>query len=797
MYRLPAIIAFLDFLGGVRDLDELVSCKYTFAGLFSHLQTINKRNTMQLFKTLFVVIISLAILVGCSNSKGIKVSNVDDFHAAVKQAQPGDVIVLAAGVWSNAELKFDANGTADQPIKLTVEEKGAVTLEGQSRINISGEHLIVEGLVFKNGFSPTSEVISFKKKKGVYANNTRVTECVIDNFNGPERFETNTWIAIYGKNNRVDHCYLLDKRNIGVTMTVRMLDELCRENNHRIDHNYFGYRQNLGANGGETLRLGTSHYSLSTCGTTVENNYFEYCDGEHEIISNKSCGNHFLNNTFMECRGTLTYRHGNDNVAEGNVFFGNGKEHTGGIRIINKRNKAINNYFADLTGYRFRGALVIMNGVPNSAINRYHQVDGGVFTNNTFVNCDHVQLCAGSDEERSAIPINSLIENNVFVHEGRDDIFTIYDDISGIAFKNNFIADNIIANELDVAKVKISAVKNENGIYQIEGEDINGAGSSIVKASANASNTGVNWYTKELRNRDFGTGKQIVVKPGLNTLQEAYKQSASGDVLLLAEAGDYAMEKKFEISHPISIVAAEGIDKPRLLSSKQEMFTIQNGGSLQLKGVEINGEMSPDLTGNCIVSTSHYSMNCNYKLLLEDCDVMDLDVNKFFDFLRSYKSTHADTVLIKNCDFDNLTGHVLRLDNETDDRGIFNAEYVILENSTFRNIEGTVLDLYRGGTDESTFGPTLKVNDCVLNNIGNGKRNKENGSMMIHGVQVCYINNTEFIDTKPLNLYLTNGEPITKIKDCDFTKSSIIFNNKEFELEAVTIDGKKKSLKQL
>jgi poly(beta-D-mannuronate) lyase len=562
---------------------------------------------------------------------------------------------------------------------------------------------------------------------------------VIDNYNSPERFESNTWIAVYGKNNRIDHCYLVDKRNIGVTMTVRMVDELCHENNHRIDHNYFGYRQNLGANGGETLRLGTSHYSLSTCGTTVENNYFEYCDGEHEIISNKSCGNKFLNNTFMECRGTLTYRHGNDNVAEGNVFFGNGKEHTGGIRIINKRNKAINNYFADLTGYRFRGALVIMNGVPNSAINRYHQVDGGVFTNNTFVNCDHVQLCAGSDEERSAKPINSLLENNVFLHVERNDIFTIYDDISGIEFKNNFVAENINTANLDVTKTKLTAAKNENGIYEIVGE-LNGAGSSVKVAAANASNTGVSWYSKKLRNRGFGTGRQIVVKPGLNTLLEAYKQSGSGDVLVLSEVGDYVMEKKFEITHPISIVGADGIEKPRLLSSMQEMFTIQNGGSLRLKGVEISGEMSPDLTGNSIVSTSHYSMNCNYKLMIEDCDVKDCDVNKFFDFMRSYKSTMADTVLIKNCSFDNLTGHVLRLDEETDDRGIFNAEYVILENSTFKNVEGTVLDLYRGGTDESTFGPTLKVNGCELTNVGNGKSNKANGSIMIHGVQVCYIN---------------------------------------------------------
>ncbi|MBK7338583.1 MAG: hypothetical protein IPJ00_21705 [Saprospirales bacterium] len=40
-----------------------------------------------------------------------------------KQPRPGDIITLANGVWTNAELVFTGKGTAEKPITLTVQEK--------------------------------------------------------------------------------------------------------------------------------------------------------------------------------------------------------------------------------------------------------------------------------------------------------------------------------------------------------------------------------------------------------------------------------------------------------------------------------------------------------------------------------------------------------------------------------------------------------------------------------------------------------------------------------------------------
>lgn len=725
---------------------------------------------MKSFSIISIIFLVLLLRVSCFAQPGLA-SSVEEFKAAVEKAKPGDKIILANGVWKDAELIFEGTGTKEAPITLTVQEKGKVTLEGQSYLRMGGEYLIVEGLVFKNGYTPTSEVISMRRSKEVLCNNCRVTECVIDNYNNPERFESDYWVGIYGKNNRFDHNYLVGKRNVGVTLAVRLNTEESRENNHLIDHNYFGHHPIMGSNGGETLRIGTSHYSLTNSNTIVEYNYFDRCNGEHEIISNKSCQNTFRYNTFYECQGTLTMRHGNETLVEGNYFFGNGKSNTGGIRIINETQKVINNYCEGLTGYRFRGALVIMNGVPDSPINRYFQVIDSEASNNTFVNCDYIQLCAGSDAERSAIPKNTLVNNNLFYNEKKDDLFTVYDDISGIAFNGNILSENItpIASSGFIQK-KIEFQRDENGILLPADQSIE-AGITEVKPHATPENTGVSWYPKVEQEVMFNIGKTIIVSPGENTLLEAVKKSEYGDVLELEE-GDYLMTKSIEVRHPVT-VRAKG-EKPTIQFEKNSLFNIENGGALALYDLEVDGAECPDYSGNSVIRTSRYSMNRNYKLIVENCNFSDLDVNHSFNVLKIYKNTFADSVVLRNSTFKNISGSVLSLAAEIDDIGIYSAENVVIDHCQFEDIGGTALNLHRGGRDESTFGPMLQMNNCMFENVGGDKRNKSGSSVSLHGVQLAHITGCDFKDSKPLKLHLVVGDPITKIKDSKFNNTERI-----------------------
>ena len=313
------------------------------------------------------------------------VENQKVYQNIAQRLKAGDTVTLKNGVWENFEILLSGQGTESAPITLTAETKGGVIISGQSNLRLAGQYLVVSGLVFKNGYTPTSAVIEFRRNKNELAFNSRVTEIVIDNFNNPDKQESDYWVALYGQHNRLDHSHIVGKRNKGVTVAVRLNNEKSQQNFHRIDHNYFGYRPTFGSNGGETLRIGTSHYSLTDSHTLVENNYFEHTNGEVEIISIKSGKNIIRNNTFFEARGTLTMRHGNGNLIEENVFIGNNVPHTGGIRVINHDQIVRNNYLEGLTGYRFGSGFTVMNGVPDSPINRYHQVDNATIENNTFV----------------------------------------------------------------------------------------------------------------------------------------------------------------------------------------------------------------------------------------------------------------------------------------------------------------------------------------------------------------------------------------------------------------------------
>lgn len=686
------------------------------------------------------------------------------YKDAVKNAKPGDVIRLADGTWEDFEILFTGKGDKDNPITLTAETKGKVILTGQSNLRLGGEYLEVSGLIFKDGYTPTKEVISFRQNKEKLAYNSRVTEIVIDNYNQPERYEVDFWVMMYGKNNRFDHNHLVGKRNKGVTMAVRMNTEESRENYHRIDHNYFGPRQILGSNGGETLRIGTSHFSRSDSYTTVENNYFDRADGELEIISSKSGKNKILNNTFFESRGTLTMRHGNNTLVEGNVFFGNDVDHTGGIRVINAGQTVRNNYMEGLKGTRFGGALVVMNGVPNGPINRYDPVINALIENNSLINSDNVQLGAGSDEERSGPPDDSRFENNFIYNEDGRDVFTVYDDMSGIDFANNILGSMDPPDFADgFAHEHVEVSRSENGLVYPQGDVAAGAARDLVVTTKDM--TGVSWFPKTEPVVPFQSGKTINVSSGEGELFSAVQSAEAGDVLSLS-AGDYVVGKFLKLDKPLTFKAK---GKVNLSFERSALFEIRDGGSLQLIGLDISGKDAPDYKGNAVIRTSPYAMLQNYRLEVIDSNFSDLDVNQSFNVIAAAKGTFADNILIQNSDFETVSGAILKLDTETEDYGIYNAEYLTIENSTFKDVEGALVDYYRGGRDESTFGPHFNMTGSKLTNVGYGPRNKSKASIHLHGVQVTNISDNVFEESEPFQITHTVSEPKTKIFENTFT----------------------------
>ena len=717
---------------------------------------------MKRFSRILCMFVSTTAIVGATSygaqAEEFLVKDQKSYKEIVKELEPGDVVKLANGEWEDFEILFMGQGEEDKPIRLMAETSGEVFLTGQSNLRLAGDYLEVSGLVFKDGYTPTSEVISFRQNSTNLANNSRVTEVVIDNYNQPERQEVDFWVMMYGKKNRFDHNHVVGKRNKGVTMAVRLNTEESQENYHRIDHNYFGPRQILGSNGGETLRIGTSHYSRTDSHTVVENNYFDRCDGELEIISNKSGRNIFRKNTFFQSRGTLTMRHGNNNIVEDNVFFGNEADHTGGIRVINAGQTIRNNYMEGLNGTRFGGAFVVMNGVPNGPINRYDPVKDAVIKNNSLINSDNVQFGAGSDEERSAVPTDSVFESNLIFNDDGRDVFTVYDDMSGIDFNNNVLGSMDPPDFTDgFSRTSVEMQRAENGLMYPQSDIIAGVSRDLSVTQKEA--TGVSWYPKAEPVIAFGSGKTINVTPDEGSLTTALETAGAGDIISLSP-GDYVVRKFLKIDKPLSF---EAVDEVNITFERTALFEILNGGSLQLKGLNICGKSAPDNAGNSVIRTSPYSMLENYRLEIADSNFTDLNVNHSFNVISVSKGTFADNIGIKNSSFQDVTGSILKLDKENDDYGIYNAEYLTIEGSSFENVQGSVVDYYRGGTDESTFGPHFNLKNSSLSNVGSGKRNKSESSIYLQGVQVTNISGNTFAGVEPFLINHTVGEPKTRI----------------------------------
>lgn len=343
------------------------------------------------------VTFSLMLCIVKSLAADYRASSPAELTRALADARPGDVIFMADGTWDDQTIIFGGEGSKDQPITLRAETPGRVVLSGRSMLRIDGRHLVVSGLWFKDARGNDDAV-------RINGHGCRLTECAVTNASG--KF----FVHLFGTEHRVDHCYLAGKTSDSPTMQVEVEDA---PNHHRIDHNHFGHRPPLRRNGGETIRVGYSHQSMKSSATTVESNLFERCDGELEIISNKSCDNIYRANTFLKCAGMFTLRHGNRCVVEANYFLGDHTRGSGGIRVIGDDHRIVNNYIDGVE----QGAFWVTSGIVDSPLNGYFRARNCLIGFNTVVDTQGpgLLLDAGIGSSRRTLrPEGIRIMNNLF-----------------------------------------------------------------------------------------------------------------------------------------------------------------------------------------------------------------------------------------------------------------------------------------------------------------------------------------------------------------------------------------------
>ena len=719
------------------------------------------------FELLFILLFIITLPI---SAKNFKTSNFKELNAGIKSAMAGDTIIMANGVWKDVQLVFKGKGTAKRHITLSAENPGKVSIEGQSSLSLSGEYLDVNGLIFRNGFSPNEAVINFQTSPKDYAYHCTVSECVIDKFNQSVREKPDHWIILWGKYNTVINCYLGGKTNLGCTFIVCPNDSNSIHNKHHIYRNYFGPRPRLGSNGGESIRIGTGEVCTLSSETIVEENYFERCSGEVEIISNKSCNNQFINNTFFESEGSLVLRHGNNALVKGNWFIGNGKPFTGGVRVINEGHKIYNNYFYKLRGDEFRSPLTIMNAIPDSPPTGYAAVKNVIIANNTWYDCALPwNFCVGVGERnRTVTPQNVQIINNIVDSPNDSVLSKSYDKTDGFSFANNLIiskkglsnekgtvAGEVLksqAGDIEMVYSKASAQKLPFITTDIIGlsrtNPVVGAfqdGNESAKTEmSSAKNCGPTWYKPDLSpvRKEFPKGKTIKVKAGTDNLAEAISKAEAGDILMLAE-GEHILTRKIVLNKSISLTSSsKSASKPVLKMQNsidgEPVFELVSDVYVHFKGLKIEGSGANSQGKNpkYAFATSEHALD--YSLFIDACDISGFSVQGGAVFNSLY-GTMADSIVIKNSVLrDSYSGFNLHSEKED---GKYNAESVVFSNTVFAKLADCALDYYRGGFDESTIGGSLAINHCVFDSVGTSKKESV---LKLSRIMFVKINNSVF-----------------------------------------------------
>lgn len=386
------------------------------------------------------------------------VASASEFGGIATKIKPGDGVILKAGTWNNQKLTISVNGTAEKPIVIKAEQYGKTHFTGTSALLINGDYIEVHGLKFSGTGSSKPTVITFSPE----AEHSRMANSVIEQYN-PDGGEDHTWVFIDGQYNRVDHNVFTGKRGAGQTLRVWRNG---KADHHRIDNNAFLERAPVGENGGETIQIGVSKYQTSASYTTIENNYFEACDGEAEIISVKSGKNTVRNNTLVRNAGAITLRHGHESKVHGNYILANGKVGAAGIRIYGYDHQIYNNY---IDGVETRSSTF-----------------GGI-----AIHSGDIQ--SRTDTSTGTIPATNVsIMHNTLVNSRVAFVFG-----SGKAYQPSGIkiANNLIARQLDSVIYNVDGIKNLSAMANIYESSLGTIVSGFSKQAADLKAVQRNGYT--------------------------------------------------------------------------------------------------------------------------------------------------------------------------------------------------------------------------------------------------------------------------------------------------------------
>lgn len=322
---------------------------------------------MQSVRTGLLLFLCLATS-GQLSAATINVNSLSALQTAINNAVPGDVILLANGVYTaSTDITVNKQGTAAQPVTIAAQTIGGAEIRGTAGFNIvsPARYIIIRGFKFTHNAS-----------QATMASGTSFCRWTRNVFETPGDGEN---LSLNGNDHEVDYNTFQHKNAMGRFITLRGSGSQIGQR-IRIHHNYFYDHNQQTANGAESVQIGLSGYSLSSSNSIIEHNLFEECEGENEMVSIKASAVTFRYNTIRNCPAHLTLRHGNRNLIYGNYFI-----NTPGVRIYGDDHAIYSNHFENCNP-----AINIGNGdgevADGAALTVHDRPDRVLIAFNTLVN---------------------------------------------------------------------------------------------------------------------------------------------------------------------------------------------------------------------------------------------------------------------------------------------------------------------------------------------------------------------------------------------------------------------------
>lgn len=423
-----------------------------------------------------------------SKAENFLVASQTEFNSAQNSAVSGDIIEWESGTYANITLNITKNN-----LTVRAQIAGEVIFNGNSKMNITGDNLIVSGFQFIGGNIGTSNVITIE------AENLNINNINIDNYTCYKYLIVDE----NALNVDISYCNFENRANYADQNILSILVDDTNPGYHKVRHcsfkNFSAYGADIGDAGVEPIRIGVSTQRTFISRSIVEYCYFTQCNGDGEIVSNKARQNVYRYNTFENNPNSeFVLRHGSENIVYGN-FFLNGM---GGVRIREGKDHFIyNNYFSGLTSR----TIYLSDSDGDSAADRLDRI---TIAFNTFVNSEELRL----DRANNNLTTNITLANNIFA-QPIDDHFR---DATG----NELWLGNIVLGSLGITQPS-SGITITNPQLTINSEGYYGiASNSPAINGAQSGFTAIPSYTGLVFDNDINLDLMQETRPSTMALKD-------------------------------------------------------------------------------------------------------------------------------------------------------------------------------------------------------------------------------------------------------------------------------------